>query len=148
MDGTGTVLNIETKYTLDQINNMEISTVPTTLNYPVFQNVTPDDPTSMQIAINTIMADWIDIPQAATSETIEVTNQPASIQIFIQPANTIYVGDPFQVTVKATISSGAPAARVYITAGMQASSDLIEDASSGMQLMFQLAQGSKRFVEM
>jgi hypothetical protein len=60
----------------------------------------------------------------------------------IQPANSIYVGDPFQVTVKATIASGAPAARIFINAGIQPSSDMFEDQASSMALMFSLAAGS------
>jgi hypothetical protein len=56
------------------------------------------------------------IPEAAVTQSIQVTSVPSTIQITAQPPDTVTVNEAFPVGVIVKISSGLPVQRATVTA--------------------------------
>ena len=137
-----TYLNIFTNYTVDELEVMSISKLKE-LNIPQFVSL-PANPLESDIteAYKSFLSPYVENKGSVVTSVISVTNKPAAVGIQTQPPSVIYVGDPFQVTVKAVISSGSPAARAVIKAAVQPASSTIAQSSSITDYMFSLASGS------
>lgn len=141
-----TYLNVFQNYSVDDLEVMSISKLKE-LNIPQFVSL-PDDPLESDIteAYKSFLSPYVENKGSIVTSVISVTNKPAAVGIQTQPPSVIYVGDPFQVTVKAVISSGSPAAKAVIKAAVQPATSAIAESGSITDYMFSLAAGSNHSI--